>query len=251
MRTGPLLKNSGTLNLATGRFSEISSETQSFQGLTTGSGGTIYGAGANDDLYTLSTAGVATRYGTLALPSGDGYLGLTYSSGSFSAILETAGGNELYNIAGNGNSSTAKGTITGDEDNASGSLAYGPNGMLYSDFGSSAKLFTINPSTGAATAVGSGLGTVELTLVSDGATLYGINTVATSNIGIYTINTTTGTATQISTVAGLSSGSTLDTATFVTTAASTVPDKGSTLALLLGSVGLLAAVHRFCGACRA
>ena len=70
----------------------------------------------------------------------------------------------------------------------------------------------MNTTTGAATAVGSGLGTTDpLALVSVGSTLYGIDTFMPSNPSIYTIDTTTGVATEIGTVSGLPTGYTLDT----------------------------------------
>ena len=105
---------------------------------------------------------------------------------------------------------------------ASGNLAFGPSGNLYFDYstdnvnGTNPSLYTVNTSTGALTAVGSGLGSPFLTLFSVGSTLYGIDTIATSNIGIYTINTTTGIATPTGVIViGLPSGYTLDTATSI------------------------------------
>ena len=70
---------------------------------------------------------------------------------------------------------------------------------------------------GAPTPVGHGLGTNILMLFSDGTKLYGIDTLATSGIGIYVIDRKTGVATATGvTVTGLPSTNDyyLDTATF-------------------------------------
>ena len=98
----------------------------------------------------------------------------------------------------------------------SGNLAFGPNGNLYFDVwptpSNVATLYQVNTTTGAATAVGSGLGSTDpLALVSVGSTLYGIDTFVPSDPSIFTINTTTGVATDIGTVSGLPTGYTLDT----------------------------------------
>ena len=55
----------GTLDLATGQFSQIATTNQGFSGLTTGSGGTIYGTDVvSGHLYTISPAGVTTQFGS-------------------------------------------------------------------------------------------------------------------------------------------------------------------------------------------
>jgi hypothetical protein len=75
-----------------------------------------------------------------------------------------------------------------------------------------ATLYQVNTTTGAATALGSGLGTSDpLALVSVGSTLYGIDTFIPSAPSIFIINSTTGVATEIGTVSGLPTGYTLDT----------------------------------------
>ncbi|PYK77167.1 MAG: hypothetical protein DME38_14360 [Verrucomicrobia bacterium] len=65
-------------------------------------------------------------------------------------------------------------------------------------------------------------------LFSDGTSLYGIDAIATSDIAIYTIDTSTGIATYISTLTGLPSKDFfVDAATFST------PESGTTLQLFL------------------
>jgi hypothetical protein len=86
----------------------------------------------------------------------------------------------------------------------------------------------VDTSTGGLTAVGNGLGTDIVALFSDGTTLYGIDANATSDIAIYSINTLTGVATQISTLSGLPSNDFfVDAATFST------PESASSLQLFV------------------
>jgi hypothetical protein len=225
----------GTLDLDTGQFTQIASGSIIFGGLTDANG-TIYGSDqATGDLYTVSTSGVATRYGTTALGSDSFNVGLTYSGGGFLATDSTSSDSiDLYSVAGDANSSSVIATLQTSPDFApSGELAFGPGGALYfdddpaADTSSPAELFLVDPATGARTAIGADLGSPVLSLVSTATTLYGVDTVDTSNIAIYTINTTTGVATQISTIFGLPAGYTLDTAT--------VPEPSSWTLLLAGA----------------
>jgi hypothetical protein len=94
--------------------------------------------------------------------------------------------------------------------------------------GTNSTLYTVNTSTGALTALGSGLGSGIFALFSDGTALYGIDANLTSDIGVFRIDTTTGIATQVSTVTGLPG----DNSFYVDAATVSVPDTGSTLTLL-------------------
>lgn len=235
----------GTLDPATGQFNQIATTTPLFFALTTGPGGKIYGADVSSgNLYTISTSGVTTQYGSTTAPSA--FYGLAYSSstGNFFATNLDPMNVTLYSIAGDGNSNSLVGEIAGPNSGffPTGNLAFGPGANLYFDYstdlvnnGANSTLYTVNASTGALTVVGSGLGTDILALFSDGTTLYGVDSIATSDIGIYTINTTTGVATQVSTVTGLPS----DGGYFVDTATSSVPDTGSTLKLLFLALSAL------------
>ncbi len=236
----------GTLDLATGQFSQIATTTPLFFGLTTGPGGKIYGADLNSGhLYTISPSGVTAQYGSSTAPSA--FFGLAYSrsTGNFFADNLDPMNVSLYSVAGDGNSNSLVGELAGPNSGffPTGNLAFGPGGNLYFDFlpadGTSSVLYTVNTSTGALTPVGIGLGTDILNLFSDGKSLYGIDTDATSHIGIFTINTTTGVATQFSTVTGLPKhgGYFVDTAT-------SVPDTGSTLGLLFLALTALLAGSR-------
>jgi hypothetical protein len=239
----------GTLDPTTGQFTQIATTTPLFYALTTGQGGKLYGADVNSGhLYTISHSGVTTQYGSTTAPSA--FYGLAYSrsTGNFFATTLDPMNVTFYSIAGDGNSKSLVGQIA--EPNSgyfpTGNLAFGPGGKLYFNYstdlvdgGANSTLYTVNPSTGALNVIGSGLGTDILSLFSNGTTLYGVDSIATSHIGIFTINTTTGVATQVSTVTGLPSGG----GYFVDTATSSVPDTGSTLefafialtALLIGS----------------
>jgi hypothetical protein len=228
----------GTLDVATGQFSQIASTDPVFLGLTTGPGGKIYGADINSGhLFTISSSGATTQYGNLATPFA--FYGLAYSRSAgkfFGADLSTENVT-LYSIAGDGNSSSLVGQIAGPNSGffPSGNLAFGPGGNLYFNYssdlvnGTNSTLYTVNTSTGALTAVGSGLGSGILALFSDGNVLYGIDANLTSDIGVFRIDTTTGVATKVSTVTGLPGSNSfyLDAGTVST------PDTGSTLALFI------------------
>lgn len=234
----------GTLDVATGQFNEIRTTDPLFYALTTGANGQLFGADlSSGHLFTINKSGATAQYGSSTAP--DMFQGLAYSksAGNFFAVNVGQTTVTLHSIAGNGNSTALIGEMVGANSPGlfpTGDLVFGPGGQLYFDYlaadSASAALYTVNPLTGALTPVGSGLGTDILNLFSDGKTLYGIDTDFTSNdapLGIYTINTTTGLATQISTVTGLPGDYYLDTSTF------SAADSGMTFGLLLISLSAL------------
>ena len=93
---------------------------------------------------------------------------------------------------------------------------------------SNSTVYTVNTATGALTPIGNGLGSGILALFSDGTALYGIDANLTSDIGVFSIDPTTGVATRVSTLTGLPAGD-----TFFVDAATVTPDTGSTLALFI------------------
>jgi hypothetical protein len=228
----------GTLDVATGHFTQITTTAPLFLTLTNGPNGRVYGADANSgNLYRINPGGSTMPFGSVTAPSA--FYGLAYSraGGNFFADNLDPNTVDLYSIAGNGNSSSFVGQLAGPNSGffPTGNLVFGPDGKLYFNYssdlnggGANSTLDTVNTSTGALTAVGGGLGSDILALFSDGTTLYGIDAVATSEIAIYAINTSTGVATQISTLTGLPSGDFfVDAATFST------PESGATLQLFL------------------
>jgi hypothetical protein len=229
----------GTLDVATGQFSQIASTDPLFLALTKGPGGKIYGADANSGhLFTISSSGATTQYGSVTAPSA--FYGLAYSrsAGKFLADNLDPMNVTLYSITGGGNSSSLVGQLAGPNSGffPTGNLAFGPGGNLYFNYssdlasgGANSTLYTVNTSTGALTAVGSGLGSDILALFSDGTALYGIDANVTSDIGVFRIDTTTGVATQVSTVTGLPGSDSF----FVDAATVSTPDSGSTLALFI------------------
>ena len=240
----------GTLDLASGQFSQIATTDPLFYALTAGAGGKIFGADLNSGhLFTISKSGASTQFGSSTAP--DAFQGLAYSKSTGNFLAANVGQTTvtLYSIAGNGNSHSLIGEMVGANSPGlfpTGNLAFGPAGQLYFDYlaadSTSAALYTVDTSTGGLTAVGSGLGTDILTLFSDGNSLYGIDTDFTPNdapLGIYTINTTTGVATQVSTVTGLPGDYFLDAATVST------PDTGSTFGLLSLVLTALLGANRF------
>lgn len=235
----------GTLDPATGQFSQIATTTPLFFALTAGPGGKLYGADANSgQLFTIATSGVTAQFGSVTAPSAFYGLAYSHSAGNFFATNLDPMNVTLYSVAGDGNSESLIGQIAGPNSGffPTGNLAFGPGGNLYFNYssdlnngGANSTLYTVNTSTGGLTAIGSGLGTDILALFSNGTTLYGVDSIATSNIGIYTINTTTGVATQLSTVTGLPS----DGGYFLDTATASVADAGATVTLLFFALSVL------------
>jgi PEP-CTERM motif len=83
-------------------------------------------------------------------------------------------------------------------------------------------------------AVGSGLGSSDpLALANVGSTLYGLDTFIAATPSIFTINNTTGVATEVGTISGLPNGYTLDTV------AGSVPEPGTISLLGTGMLVLL------------
>ena len=219
----------GTLDLATGQFTEIAETTPLFYGLTTGPDGVFYGADdTSNKLFTITTDGVTAPFGSVAAP--DSFQGLAYSEATGGLYAMNLGKTvvSLYSITGDGSSESSVQRLDqpGGGEFATGSLAYGPNQKLYFNYSfdtiyaSNSRLYLIDAATGSQTAVGSGLGTPILALFSDGTTLYGVDTFINKKIGIYTIDTTSGVATRVATVTGLPSDNTyyIDAATAVVTA---------------------------------
>ena len=246
----------GTLNVATGQFSQITTTDQVFLGLTSGPGGKLHGADVNSGhLFTISTAGATTQYGTVTAPSA--FYGLAYSrsGGKFFADDLSPINVNLHSITKDGNSSSFVGQLAGPSSGffPTGNLVFGPGGNLYFDYssdlvnGSNSTLYTVDTSTGALTAIGSGLGSGILALFSDGTALYGIDANLTSDIGVFSIDTTTGVATRVSTLNGLPGDN-----FFIDAAAVSTPDTGSTLALFILALTLLFGRSHFrrCLTCR-
>ena len=229
----------GTLDVATGQFNQIVSTGPVFLGLTTGPGGKIYGADANSGhLFTISSSGATKQYSSVTAPSAFYGLAYSHSAGNFFADNLDPMNVTLYSITGDGNSSSLVGQIAGPNSGyfPTGNLAFGSGGNLYFNYssdlangGANSTLYSVNTSTGALTAVGSGLGCDILALFSDGNALYGIDANVTSDIGVFRIDTTTGVATQVSTVTGLPGGDSF----YVDAATVSTPDAGFTLALFI------------------
>jgi hypothetical protein len=238
----------GTLNVATGQFSQIATTNEVFLGLTAGPNGKIYGADINSGhLFAITTSGATTQYGSVTAPSA--FYGLAYSrsAGKFFADDLSPANVNLHSITKDGNSSSFVGQLAGPNSGffPTGNLVFGPGGNLYFNYssdlvnGSNSTLYTVNTSTGAFTAIGGGLGSGILALFSDGTSLFGIDANLTSDVGIFSIDTTTGVATRVSTLAGLPSDS-----FFVDAATVSNPDTGSTLALFIFAlVPLLGGTH--------
>jgi PEP-CTERM motif len=240
----------GTMDLTTGQFTQISTTTPLIVALTADNAGNLYGGSANLNLslYAITASGATAQLGSVTAPDTSfGFLGLAslgaagfladhvsqLAPGQFSAVLDR--------IRADGSSSSVVGTLGTFGSFNSGNLTFGPAERLYFDAWNAsnvATLYTVDLDTGLATARGSGLGSANpLTLLFDGTTLFGIDTFATSDRGIYSIDAATGVATEIGTVSGLPTGYTIDTMAGM---AGTVPEPSTIVLLGTGAMVLLA-----------
>jgi hypothetical protein len=229
----------GTLDLTTGQFTAVAGLSNTFVSLAPVSGGSFYGGSISGGLFSITTAGVTTPFGSVTGP----YWGLANGApGIYGANFSTT---NLDAIAAGGTSANPLASLPSGI-GGSGLLTFGPDGKLYGDFFNSSgaiTLYQFDTGTGAATAIGSGLNSFNndtLTLVSADGVLYGIDTIQGEGgnpINIYTIDTATGLATANgATVTGLSSGWTLDTA-------SAVPEPAS---LTLAAIGIVVGLGVSC-----
>jgi uncharacterized protein (TIGR03437 family) len=158
--------------------------------------------------YMLGTAanGVANPFGTVDLNSGaftlignmgsGGYDGLAVANGT----LYTEQNGLLYSVNTTNANLTLIGGVTGNPNLSTfGSTTTGLYGMAPSGSSSVETLFSINPQTGAITAIG------PIGAIPNGTGFYARLSVGSSTLymefngGLYTVNTTTGAATQVGT----------------------------------------------------
>jgi hypothetical protein len=201
----------GTLNPLTGVYTHIAITTPIFTSLTSTPNGTLYGEATDLHLYTINpTTGATTQVGTTTAPAP--VLGLAAQSNAtllgFTGVFPP----NFYSIPANGGSFTQLGTFNQSfETLGNGTMAFGPDGSLYFDAsfdesGSPATLFSVNPANGNLTQIGSNLGSPLLSLSTDTTILYGVDTIHTTNIGIYNIKFTLGTTLLVATLTGLPPG---------------------------------------------
>src|SRR5580692_7685267 len=159
--------------------------------------------------YTLGTAalGAENPLGTVDLSSGaftlignmgsGGYDGLAVANG----ILYTEQNGLLYSVNTSNANLTLIGGLTGLNLSTFGSTTTGLYGMAPTGSSSVETLFSINPQTGAITAIGP----IGASAIPNGTGFYATFSVGSSTLymendgNLYTINTTTGAATQVGT----------------------------------------------------
>jgi hypothetical protein len=180
--------NWGAVDLTTGAFSQTGNTGELLTGLGVGAGGLLYGGlFTGQTLYQVNPAnGSVTTVGTSGLPEYYG-MGSTTSgvyafdtNANFYSVNTTTGATTLIGSTGLSMGGTT-GTSTGSD------TLYFVDGL--------GDLYSINTSTAAATEIGStGLTTVGAMVFENGA-LYAGN--SGSPVALYTLDTTTGTATFV------------------------------------------------------
>jgi len=187
----------GTLDLQTGVFTSIGNSGFLYQDLTRLPGGTLYAVDNSHNLRTVNTSdGSSVVVGNM----GDGIFGIKLrSDGTMFALSNTT----LYTV----NPSTAAATLIG----TTGVNLYlydlafsSPNELYLSGApvgAGNSSLYMVNQTTGNATLVGAS-NVYAPVLDYENGTLYGI-TFTTGSQEIVTFNTTTGAATVLSTITGV------------------------------------------------
>jgi hypothetical protein len=235
------------VDLGTGVFTHVAFTGPIFDSLTVTPDGTLYGHAEDRRLYTIDPAtGNTTQVGTALAPARIWGLAAQSNTTLLGATVEFPP--NYYSVPANG----AAPTLLGNFGNlgpfgllGSGTLAFGPGGTLYWNgrLGADAlsTLFSVNPANGNLTHIGTNLGSDLLSLVYDGTTLYGIDTAATNNPTIYTVDPVTGVATSIGHVTGLAPGQTENAIVY---APSPVPEPGGLTLVLVGAIPLAGAALR-------
>jgi hypothetical protein len=184
----------GTVDLATGAYTNIGTTSVGLNGLSFGPNGTLYGMGSNNTLYTVNpaTAGL-TLVGPTNSFFGQSNLAARGDGALFATDPFTNGpGGFVYRVNPTTGAATSIGQsgLTGGFA-APGGLAFGPTGSLFLLYGLfTDNLYTLNQTNGVASLVGAS--GVELNgLVFSEGTAYAFDFFGR----IYTINPTTGAAT--------------------------------------------------------
>lgn len=236
-----------------------SNSPSNFLGIANGPAGSIYGIDTtNGELYRLSTNGAIL--GTIDINSGGVVSNFSEGdmtfNGSTGYVDNTAGGGSpgLFSFttsAGSLTSGPIGGVTTPTFDGLAfiGSTLYGLLAGDGTSTGGGTQLYTINTSTGAATAVGSGTGIALGAgynfggLAYSGSVLYAEVSAATSfpstieKAYLYTINTTTGVATLVNQIED-SNGNSFDGGLSGIAFESSTPEPGTLGLMFLGLTGL-------------
>jgi hypothetical protein len=182
--------NWGTIDLATGAFSQTGNSGQLLSGLGVGPGGLLYGGLDNSGtLYQVNpTNGSLTSVGTSNLKYND--FGST-TSGVFAVDTSL----NLYSV----NTTTGATTLigpTGLSVNSTIGFSTGSE-TLYFTNGATAILYSINTSTGAATEIGNtGVDNIGAMVFENGTLYAGSNS---PSVSVYTLDPATGTGTFVAT----------------------------------------------------
>lgn len=237
----------GTINLATGAYTNIATERVNLSGLSFSSTGTLYAMDIDGTkLYTVNTStGALTSVGSTGSTNGTSGIAFSPSGVLYQVNNLIPVANSYLNRVNTSNANLTRiGTDIGHR--TSGSIAY-QNGVLYETNTSTGSdtLDTINTTLGTSTAIGSTGYSVIAGLTSVNGTLYGFD----AGGDILTLNTTTGAGTVVKSYtlpavagAGLNTNNFIEAAAFQNAA---VPEP-TTLALLasLGLTGIGAIVRR-------
>ena len=197
--------------------------------------GTLYGVDGTSNLYTVSTSGNGAL---TTIGSTGAFLNALAGTSSSTEPLVGAGGSQVYTVSTSTGLATATSSTLGGSYSSSGDLAQFGGKLYLTATGSGSTsdvLLSINKTTGAGTAIGSGLGvTGVFGLAASGGDLYGF-----SGSSVYTVDVTTGAATI---VANVSTGIMVDGAASIPPIAT--PEPATLVSMGIGGLCTLGAFYR-------
>jgi hypothetical protein len=236
----------GTLDLATGAYVQKSTVPNGdvLAGLGFTPGGSLFATGLQDPAHAPVYAGAMNQVGTAAFSAGGSTVG---TDGLVYAVDQSHTSGQLYTF--NPTSGVTKPIGSGVGMTTDGLTAFDASGRLFIDeydrsvFGPDI-LALVNLNTGTSSKIGTDLGFNIFAGVFVNGTLFGFGPgPGNTQPSIYTINTSTGTATFVTAITGLSPGDSVTAAGIPVGAQAGVPEP-STFACVLVGVLVGGAVRR-------